>query len=836
MRQFWFGKDLPIQFASPLVKDHLSFNGQLHFRCRSCNEVTWGDVTFATLLLKGEEKFPCPNCRKQALEVIQFIAVESRLCKHCGTQSFAHPKNEFECMVCHSYEFTVYETLIHPSYPIRLFVLHERKVPFGQSPEDDIDFLMEYVRGLRLVPQFHQTCIHLVAFIESIFKYVYGSSADASNFLNGASALMRTIYRETGNLDAAFLSIAIMIEGRDLAINPIQRAVFGFNINQNVYSVLARSDHEMLLHRFGFDLKEYGIRLSRRTLAEFEAIDENQIAHLRARQKWLLGDILKSSTPSEAQIDEALQWFEAALQDPALPKEVVTYVQESALTAQAKRQNLNPQERQYLQTNLTELAEKYLDQSDGLQRIKSLDDLLRGAARLRQSQRWKDLSRRCLGEAIIYTAANDPKNMLRNAGTILSQMSAGFAAERFEAGVPLEGIAGVEAFRSLAINKGDVLTALGHHVHPLEVQLMITRLLGVNEDPVTIAETILSQYQKSLERNIRDVLEAKAGRMIVWCEAWDGTIRIATIKLHDDELVIQTESITPLPADFVKAMNLPTAYDPPGRLRSRRLETALTSGWRIFKSILETEPTSHLVLVGSSKLGHWPIDTAEMLQSKHINSMRPITVAPTISVASAARKSAKGRVISNVLLLSYGGVDLSGTQQEIEDIKAIYGSRVTLLDGKAVGKADVLGALSGTYDIIHFCGHGEFNYLNPMQSGIYFHNEKGSDGIVTATDILSCKTIGRHPIIVLSACSSALVLPNGSNNFLGLAGALIRMGATAIVGARWPISDTVSAVFSKQFHTRIADGHSVDEAVSFAKNLLRDTRLDEWSAFMSIGD
>jgi CHAT domain-containing protein len=212
-----------------------------------------------------------------------------------------------------------------------------------------------------------------------------------------------------------------------------------------------------------------------------------------------------------------------------------------------------------------------------------------------------------------------------------------------------------------------------------------------------------------------------------------------------------------------------------------------------------------------------------------------MTFVPTISVASAARKGAKRRAIDNSLVLSYRGADLPGTQREIEEIKAAYGSGVTLLDGEDVGKAEVLDALSGAYDVIHFCGHGEFNYLEPMQSNIHFQNDKGSDGVITAADILRCGSIGHHPIVVLSACTSALVLPNGSNNFLGLAGALIRTGATSIVGARWPISDAVGAAFSKHFHGGLAGGQSVDEAVAFAKNQLRDARIDEWSAFMCIG-
>ena len=144
-------------------------------------------------------------------------------------------------------------------------------------------------------------------------------------------------------------------------------------------------------------------------------------------------------------------------------------------------------------------------------------------------------------------------------------------------------------------------------------------------------------------------------------------------------------------------------------------------------------------------------------------------------------------------------------------------------------------ALTDPYEVIHCCGHGEFDYLEPMQSKIYFCAHKGAHGAITATDILGCGTIGHHPVVVLSACTSALVLPNGSNNFLGLAGALLRTGATAIIGARWPISDSVGAAFSKCLHLHLAGGEPADLALAHTQGSLAGTRLDEWSAFMCIG-
>src|SRR4051794_14837108 len=53
--RFWFGKNLPSEYADPTVIDHLSFNGQLHLRCRSCGEYIWGDITFTKVMLQSKQ-------------------------------------------------------------------------------------------------------------------------------------------------------------------------------------------------------------------------------------------------------------------------------------------------------------------------------------------------------------------------------------------------------------------------------------------------------------------------------------------------------------------------------------------------------------------------------------------------------------------------------------------------------------------------------------------------------------------------------------------------------------------------------------------------------------
>ncbi len=348
---------------------------------------------------------------------------------------------------------------------------------------------------------------------------------------------------------------------------------------------------------------------------------------------------------------------------------------------------------------------------------------------------------RCLGEALVYTASNDPRNMLRHEGTMLSRLAAGFALERFDAGKPLEGIAGVEAFRALAIRHGDVQATFGHHIHELEVKLLTDVLLGNVEEPTVIATDMLSQHQKSLEADLATLLH-RGNRIVLWYELWNGELLGAKIKSENGELRVQTQKL-PI-ADWM--VTLPEGAAPPGRLREQRVLRTLTSSWQCLGPLLEGHrPTDSVLLIAPSFLGTWPIDAAESIFRAQQDDLRSVAFAPTIAVGAAARAKISNSPIARVLIVSYAGADLPGTAQEVSIVKSIYGHRATVLGGDRLNRSAVIDELTKDYDVIHFCGHGEFDPVQPMQSKIFFHEHQKGDGFVTAADIVACERIGRSP-------------------------------------------------------------------------------------------
>ena len=93
-------------------------------------------------------------------------------------------------------------------------------------------------------------------------------------------------------------------------------------------------------------------------------------------------------------------------------------------------------------------------------------------------------------------------------------------------------------------------------------------------------------------------------------------------------------------------------------------------------------------------------------------------------------------------------------------------------------------------------------------------------------------------VIVLSACSSAVVADSRTNTYHGLAGSLLRAGARAIVGSRWPVDDAAAATLMSAFHERLREGCSAaDLALHAARAAMRadGARIEDWAAFGYLG-
>jgi hypothetical protein len=138
----------------------------------------------------------------------------------------------------------------------------------------------------------------------------------------------------------------------------------------------------------------------------------------------------------------------------------------------------------------------------------------------------------------------------------------------------------------------------------------------------------------------------------------------------------------------------------------------------------------------------------------------------------------------------------------------------------------------GPVHVLHFIGHGRF--AEEEGEGYFSMVKEGRPQKVSGEGFMHLLTA--HPelrLVVLNACWTArFPLQANLNPFSGVAHAVIEAGIPAVVAMQSWIKDEEAVLFSKGFHSRIAEGDSIDDAMAQGRRevYLNDPNSFGWAA------
>lgn len=168
--------------------------------------------------------------------------------------------------------------------------------------------------------------------------------------------------------------------------------------------------------------------------------------------------------------------------------------------------------------------------------------------------------------------------------------------------------------------------------------------------------------------------------------------------------------------------------------------------------------------------------------------------------------------------VEYRELGLAAEEAKIRDAL----SRVDGLTPKfyADAKADDLTkALDDRPHIFHFSGHGKFMKTEAADSGSY----EGQGFLVFLDETLGAREFEVSKLVrnlegcgvrlaVLGACETAR--RDGQNAWTGIAPSLTRINIPAVIGMQYGIRNTNATTFSEHFYHALAQGESIDWAMS----------------------
>ncbi|MCB2377077.1 CHAT domain-containing protein [Hymenobacter sp. BT635] len=165
--------------------------------------------------------------------------------------------------------------------------------------------------------------------------------------------------------------------------------------------------------------------------------------------------------------------------------------------------------------------------------------------------------------------------------------------------------------------------------------------------------------------------------------------------------------------------------------------------------------------------------------------------------------------------------------------------------------------LNGSFDVIHFAGHGVFDPKDPTQQGWVF----GQGRVLTAREIFRARHVPR--LVFANACFSsvvrkqpAFVADSLNGSLAGIAEAFFERGVRNYLGTGWPVNDEQALTFAREFYAQVlvkqsaesllegvAPGYAdkkekhatLGQAIAAARNAIYNGGGSTWGAYQHYG-
>ena len=182
---------------------------------------------------------------------------------------------------------------------------------------------------------------------------------------------------------------------------------------------------------------------------------------------------------------------------------------------------------------------------------------------------------------------------------------------------------------------------------------------------------------------------------------------------------------------------------------------------------------------------------------------RQVVVSPSAALwHRTALTTAAGRPARVVLA---AGPGLPGAEAEVVELSRLYPGALSLT-GRGASVEGLLAALDGA-DLAHVAAHAAFRADNPLFSAVQLH-----DGPLTVCDL---ERLDAAPgVIVLSACESGVSSVTAGDELIGLAAALLALGARSLVSTLLPLPDRAARPLMVGLHQLLRSGVAPAEALA----------------------
>lgn len=215
-----------------------------------------------------------------------------------------------------------------------------------------------------------------------------------------------------------------------------------------------------------------------------------------------------------------------------------------------------------------------------------------------------------------------------------------------------------------------------------------------------------------------------------------------------------------------------------------------------------------------------------------------ITYTPGLRSLAAVSAGRRARAERTASLLAVGDPS-DDLPHAVDEVNAVAGHfsperRETLYGVDA--RRDRIRRAAANRTHLHIACHGSFDRDNPLQSSLHL-----ADGPVRVDELRGLTPFAELDLITLSACETGLFDNTRTPyEWLGIAGALVRAGATDIICTLWKIDDEATVGFMDRFYDslitdRIPPAHALRATQTVMRRAPELRHPFYWAAFIHVG-
>jgi CHAT domain-containing protein len=272
-------------------------------------------------------------------------------------------------------------------------------------------------------------------------------------------------------------------------------------------------------------------------------------------------------------------------------------------------------------------------------------------------------------------------------------------------------------------------------------------------------------------------------------------------------------------------------------LEPLQIESKELFNWLVADKIPDLSQVRYLGIVPHGKLHYLSFATLSD-ENNYLVDKYPHFYLPSASLMRytlsrrSADKMTKVLAIGNPEL-NDPALALPFAEREVRSIKWNFPD-ITILTGEKATETWIVNNID-KFGIIHLASHGEFDPINPLFSSIKLAGDEQKDGDLDAFEVFNLRI--NSDLVMLSACQTGLGKITRADEVIGLNRSFFYAGTHALISSLWRVSDTSTALLSKNFYRQYIQknkAESLRSAMLHVKN--QYPHPGYWGAFTLVGD